>query len=308
MGELKLHAFFDPELIVPSASSIHMLEFWMRLQEWTEDPRPRLGPSTSLALQELMSQPPAVEGLPPAEFWKIVGKLVSRVEAYPDASETVCSNHIGDAYTPFWGHDQNIEKLIDALGYSPCEGGTAIATDSRCWASHIRRPKCELCQSRLIELYTRPLMSLEGMWRDLYLESASDSTDVLRAYSSEMFPSLTFADSAWNGVNLIRGEVHEVTRKLVHHLGVLNDQAREIWSTYPSTTDRQSHLASLSVEASPENANTHRSKSAMRARMFSFEGGEICCEWHTKLQRHRDRIYFAVEGGRVYVGAITDHL
>jgi hypothetical protein len=67
------------------------------------------------------------------------------------------------------------------------------------------------------------------------------------------------------------------------------------------------------VESSPESPNTKADAKAWAERRIAFDGKETWCEWHTKLESHRDRIYFhpgnsSVADGRLIVGIFHLHL
>ncbi|MGB3323298.1 MAG: hypothetical protein WBB05_11910 [Mycolicibacterium fortuitum] len=307
MVAIDVHALFDPELIIPSAESARELPFWIRLQEWIQDRRPRIGATTSEKLQDLITEPPSVIGLPMAEFWKIIGNLSSRVVDSSAHVRPICENHLRQAYSPHYGHSDNIEALIDTLERSSVEHGTALATDSRCWSADLRVTGCVECDVSFVT-YTSPEDSLAHAWRRLYLNTGDQNMGTLIDLAPKMFPDLIFSHSAWSHLDTLGGEPQTIAERIVASLTALNDSVLEIWSLYQNTVDRQARLRSSGIEASPESSTTRRSKSAMTARRFTFNNTEVTCEWHTKLQPHRDRIYFAVHDGKIYVGAITKHL
>lgn len=307
MNRTEVCALFDPELIIPSDESANELSFWIRLQEWIHDRRPKMGAATAEKLQELLIHPPKVTGLPMAEFWKIVGNLSSRVVDSSAPERFICENHLREAYSPLYGHPDNIDCLIDTLKRSSLDYGTALATDPKCWSFNLGMSGCTECGTTLIT-YTRPEDRLAHAWRHLYRNTQAQNIGTLTDFAPRMFPDLTFSSSAWNQVDTLGGEPQIIVERIIASLTALNDRVREIWNTYHDTVGRQGHLRSIGIEASPESPATRKTKAAMNARRFIFNDLEIVCEWHTKLQPHRDRIYFAVHDGEVYVGAITKHL
>ncbi|MGH3693297.1 MAG: hypothetical protein ACRDRX_04730 [Pseudonocardiaceae bacterium] len=50
----------------------------------------------------------------------------------------------------------------------------------------------------------------------------------------------------------------------------------------------------------------------MRKRYVAYEGSRYCCEWHAKIERHRNRIHFTLPAagpaGRILIGIFTEHL
>lgn len=304
----EIFTLFDPEIVIPSPESAVQLEFWARLQEWTRDPRPRIGPKTSASLLTLLENPPAVKGLPMADFWTIVGKLVARVYSPAGNFSDYCDCHLREAYKPLLGAAGNFDLLADAISTAPRGSSTALATDRYCWTKTIPFSDCGSCARQAIALYFLPEDPLARVWRNHVRRFDPVNLNALQPISDKLFPELHFSVSAWNHLDTLSGDPREIVDNLLTHLGVLNDHVFSIWQSEVNTVDRQSHLARFGVVASPENANTRRSKIAMAARTFEFGGRSVRCEWHTKLHPGRDRVYFAVEDECVYIGAIIRHL
>ncbi|SKT07314.1 Uncharacterised protein [Mycobacteroides abscessus subsp. massiliense] len=308
MQGIELTTVFDPEILLPSKESVHNLAFWHRLLEWTVDPRPRVGAMTFERLHELYLDPPEVKGLPKAELWTIYSKLAARAAIKkPPIPHQICIHHLTDSYIPLYGPINNAEPLVDAIDCISNGGAIVVATDRRCWPKELDSEcsKCDICK---ISLLTEPKGDLSAVWRTQYRLFGNFDLAVLIDMSDRMFPNLKFSKSAWNYMHKLKGDPAITSGKLMTHLSVLNDEASRIWSQNSTTADRKAQLGSLGIDASPENSNTHKSSSAMKARMFSFEEKTLVCEWHTKFERHRNRIYFAVENDNVYIGVVTDHL
>ena len=74
----------------------------------------------------------------------------------------------------------------------------------------------------------------------------------------------------------------------------------------------QAALGPHHVDVSPESPGTHRSDRLRRQRVVEFDGREHRCEWHAKLERHRNRIHFALiedgSPGTILIGIFTSHL
>jgi hypothetical protein len=51
---------------------------------------------------------------------------------------------------------------------------------------------------------------------------------------------------------------------------------------------------------------------AMREREVTYEGRAFRCEWHVKIERHRNRIHFTLPGqgpgGKILIGLFVKHL
>lgn len=74
----------------------------------------------------------------------------------------------------------------------------------------------------------------------------------------------------------------------------------------------QAILGHHGVTLSPESPKTRRSESLMRARDVVYKDQTYRCEWHAKIERHRNRIHFTLPsadlGGKILVGFFVEHL
>jgi len=298
-------ALFDPELIIPSATRINDLEFWIRLEEWTRDDRPRLGPATFKGVTEMIENVPNVVGMPVREFWKIIGRVMSRPLTQSSRQRSLCTAHIRADYEPALGDQTNVERLVDDLSHVDDDSGIVLATDQRCWRSV--EPALE-CEGQRICLTTVPCHSYSLAWRSIVLASRTLSPNALKENATHMFPKVKFSESAWTRTGSLSGDPRDIAKQLLLHISVLNDHASRIWNTTTDNGQREQEFGSLGLTVSPEGPRTHQSNKAMKERYFTFDGKSVLCEWHTKLKPNIDRVYFSVEGDSVYVGIIVDHL
>jgi len=74
----------------------------------------------------------------------------------------------------------------------------------------------------------------------------------------------------------------------------------------------QAALGRHRVTLSPESPQTRRSRSLMRQRELVYKGQSYRCEWHAKIEPHRNRIHFSLPsadlGGKILIGLFVDHL
>lgn len=105
-------------------------------------------------------------------------------------------------------------------------------------------------------------------------------------------------------------ERYETIRaKVTAHLAVLNDHARAILETAEPAGAKEGRFGSHGIDASGESPLTRADGVAMRQREVNVAGRVVVCDWHTKIRRHIDRIYFnATSSDRVVVGIFHDHL
>jgi len=113
----------------------------------------------------------------------------------------------------------------------------------------------------------------------------------------------------WGQIGKMKGNFRELRPQLMRDLSGLSDHASEVWSTCVEPTVIASEMASRAgVDCSRDSPQTHKNKAAMTERRVNFGEAQVVCEWHTKLERHQNRIHFAVKEGVVYVGVFAEHL
>lgn len=145
--------------------------------------------------------------------------------------------------------------------------------------------------------FFRSIPATESMDERAYFENARFA-----------FPDLVFVRARTIFSNF--DEAYDTIRdKVTEHLGVLNDHARRILGAAVTAQVKQAQFGALGIEASGENGNTRRHTSAMRQREVTVGDRTVACDWHTKLRRHVDRIYFnATSLDGVVVGVFHRHL
>ena len=121
------------------------------------------------------------------------------------------------------------------------------------------------------------------------------------------FPNLAFAPTLtfqkFEGAYVLRRP------EVVKHLSLINDRFLELYTTeYGSSRNISIRLGiAVSIEG-----QYRKSKALMRHRDTKFGGHVYRCEWHSKLEPHRNRIYFHIgderTDGRVLIGIFHQHL
>jgi hypothetical protein len=121
------------------------------------------------------------------------------------------------------------------------------------------------------------------------------------------FPSLRFAE----GISFRRfdGDYRQLRDKVIEHLSGLNDKFREEFQRFNGMPGEVA--AAVGLDMSPE-GGTRQSPRLMALRDVTYRGRLYRCEWHTKLEPHRNRIHFhpGADGtdGCVLIGMFVDHL
>jgi uncharacterized protein YciU (UPF0263 family) len=123
------------------------------------------------------------------------------------------------------------------------------------------------------------------------------------------FPRLLFSDRTWARVDRFEGKFRDYRDLLIRDLSGLNDYAVEVWKENVEPARIIAEMrAKCQVSCSRESSNTHRNSKAMAERIVRFDGADSLCEWHTKLEGHRNRIHFEVRSECVLVGIFDQHL
>jgi hypothetical protein len=145
-------------------------------------------------------------------------------------------------------------------------------------------------------------------WRSI-IEPENLDESKLEGLQALAFPVLRFGDRSWNRIKDFEGNFRELRPQLVRDLIGLNDLGIQLWqecATPDEFTRRMS--ATAHVECSPESPQTRHDAVAMRQREIQFDGETIICDWHTKLEGHRNRVYFSIQSDGIIVGIFHKHL
>lgn len=147
-------------------------------------------------------------------------------------------------------------------------------------------------------------------WRSIFSAEQVGERDFFRL-AAYAFPSLIFHPDLRFGA--FDSAYRDVRDKVVEILCIINDHfSRVLVDKLGLPNEVQAALGAYGVDLSRESPNTHKSPRLMAQRAVSFEGKTYDCEWHAKLERHRNRIHFSLPspdlGGKILVGIFTHHL
>ena len=121
------------------------------------------------------------------------------------------------------------------------------------------------------------------------------------------FPDLAFAPNL--DFQHFKGSYVLRRPEVVHHLSLINDCFLELYKAERGSS--RSISIRLGIAVSIE-GQKRKSQALMRYRDVNFGGRVYRCEWHSKLEPDRNRIYFHIgdEGtdGRVLIGIFHQHL
>ena len=145
-----------------------------------------------------------------------------------------------------------------------------------------------------------------GFFRLLYeWEDVSESDFFERAELA--FPRLVFAADI--SFRKFQGTYHTLRPQVVDHLGRINDRFPEVYAAENGMPNGVS--SRLGIQISIE-GNTRSSERLMWLRDVEFRGQVYRCEWHSKLEPHRNRIHFRVidcmSETKILIGIFHEHL
>ncbi len=151
---------------------------------------------------------------------------------------------------------------------------------------------------------------LKDFWRSIF--SVEDVPESLFHETAVVaFPDLVLHSSL--AFSHFDGKYLDLRHPVVEILAALNDHfARVLHECKGIPHDIQGAMGHYGVDLSPESPKTRSSAKLMAKRDVDYEGAKYRCEWHAKLEPHRNRVHFTLPspelGDRVLIGLFVDHL
>ena len=119
------------------------------------------------------------------------------------------------------------------------------------------------------------------------------------------FPRIKFA----SGVSFrkFEGRFADLLPEVVRHLSVID---QHFLSEYRNTRgDAKELSARLDIDVTMESVKTRGSEKLMKMRDVVYRGRTYRCEWHSKIEPHRNRIHLAMmDNDCILVGMFVKHL
>jgi len=159
-------------------------------------------------------------------------------------------------------------------------------------------------------LFFAEALEARRVWRHAYaVEDVAEHE--FFAVAAFAFPSLVFHPGLQFGK--FDGSYAAVRDPVVRILSALDDHfPRVLAERQGLPSDIAAAMGQYGVDLSPESPNTRRSEALMRKREVAYSGITYRCEWHAKIERHRNRIHFTLPtggpGGCVLIGIFAEHL
>lgn len=125
------------------------------------------------------------------------------------------------------------------------------------------------------------------------------------------FPRLVFHPDLRFGKFI--GSYAAMRDPVVRVLSALNDHLPRVLAERQGIPyDVAAAMGQYGVDLSRESPRTHANEALMRKRYVTYDKAQYCCEWHVKIERHRNRIHFTLPAdgpaGRILIGIFTAHL
>jgi hypothetical protein len=134
------------------------------------------------------------------------------------------------------------------------------------------------------------------------------TAEMLERFSPNAFPDIYFCPGIWRGFRGLAGGYLAIRDQIWKYLCVLDDYGRWIFcapnlatpfqisddwnvNTRPSNQLIERRFKSHNLEMTPENPNVFKDKTCREAREISIDNKLLYCEWHGKLEPHRNRLY-----------------
>lgn len=296
----------DPELIVPSEEYEAEEEFWERMCR-VPDFRPyvTIGAYTRSAFDFFISERLDAVYLEVGTFLAEpdVWTLYDLMSQLPDSEEISGSrNAVLDEmlYRPKYGSLDNRYAMQCDL----CDSKTQlILTDASVW-------DCDELSSHE-DLHGVTIARIDADRQECVRSAirANPSYAALQEYAQSAFPKLVFCDETWSTTRKLVGDERENARIMCDYFAILNDSALAVWRDYDNNHARISRMAGLGVDCTPENGETDNNNKRVAERRFWIGDEPFEMNWHAKLYRNRNRIYFVVDcsNDRVIIGGLTEH-
>lgn len=165
-------------------------------------------------------------------------------------------------------------------------------------------------------------------WRDA-IDIEGGGPETLERFAPHAFPDLYFCKGVWRGLKRFAGGYIAIGNELRRYLAVLDDYGAWVFTfpppaleigddsgpdvdALPSNQIIESRFQRLRLEMAPENPNVYGNATSRRAREISVNNKTLYCEWHGKLEAHRNRVHVhkpdSVSGGKVIVAIFHEHL
>ena len=167
-----------------------------------------------------------------------------------------------------------------------------------------------------------------AFWRDA-IDLERDTEETLERLGPHAFPNLYFPQGVWNGLRRFDGGYQAVRLTIRRYLTILDEYgswaftfpppalspgeaAGSDFNASPSKQIVRRRFSGLALTMEPENPDVRADTTCREAREITIGGRTLYCEWHAKLEPHRNRIHVhapvAESNDRVIIAIFAEHL
>ncbi|MFM5156622.1 hypothetical protein ACEUAN_17210 [Aeromonas veronii] len=171
--------------------------------------------------------------------------------------------------------------------------------------------------------------SHKDFWRTTALHILRDTAENLQKISPNAYPELFFHDKSWGNIDVFDGGYAAVGTELKKYLSILDDHGAWIFNTPPPALHKTDAVAPIDTSRptnqlieerfrgvgltmSPEKPNVRTNENCKLAREITVKNKTLYCEWHGKLELHKNRIHIyppvPESGQKLVIGIFHSHL
>lgn len=157
-------------------------------------------------------------------------------------------------------------------------------------------------------LYIHNDTEQKSFWRSTALSMLRDTPENLEYLSSHAYPNLYFVENVWKGIKLFDGGYPAVHEELKKYLAVFDDYGKWIFEESPPALQPSdvtekivgqaptnellvNRFRAFKLDVSPEKPEVRKDNHCRIAREVTLNGKTLYCEWHGKLELHKNRIH-----------------
>lgn len=168
-----------------------------------------------------------------------------------------------------------------------------------------------------------------NFWRAA-IKVEGDGAHELEKLGPHAFPDLYFFDGVWHGLLKLAGGYLAQRVEIKRYLGAFDDHGRWVFTCPspalsphdtgadakqgggPTNQEIERRFQGFNLNLSPENPNVATNEACRTAREVTIDTKKLYCEWHAKLEKHRNRIYIHApvpeSENKVIIAIIDEHL
>lgn len=230
------------------------------------------------------------------DLWSLAWQMLDRCTSlHCDHSVSSCSADVDDVYTESCG-------MVEACRLTKQGSFVGVLMLGRHCCEVVNVVPCDGASYRL------PLVWDDVSRKKFYQKAICEEVEsegVFFERAGWAFPRIRFASEV--SFRKFEGRFADLLPEVVRHLSVIE---QDFLSEYRNTQGNAKELsARLEIDVTMESVKTRGSEKLMKMRDVTYNGRTYRCEWHSKIEPHRNRIHLAVmDDDCILVGMFVKHL